>query len=187
MLVERIVREPTGQTRVTLFDNRVVVVHVTPEKGEPVFRQWLVPEATWRVYRTFFENELPRLEQEMAEGVVTPGESGTLRLTVPGREPLVVRYSTRKVPGLALGRILATLDDIQKQVLQRPRENLDVVQWQPREGDRVELWDGSTAVVSEVRKTGVVVLEHDDSPLIEAVSKEELPVRVRRVLGKRGP
>jgi len=185
VLVERIVREDAGQTRITLFDNRVVVVSVRPKEGVPEFRERLLPEGTWSVYRAFFAEEVPRLRKEIAEGIVPPGDGGTLRLAVPGQAELVVRFSTRRVPGLALGRILATLDDLQKQLLESPRENLDVVRWQPREGDRVELWDGSTAVVSDVRKDGTVVLEHEDSPLIEAMAREELPVRVKRVLQRR--
>ena len=187
VLVERIVREPAGQTRITLFDNRVAVVSVRPKTGEPTFREQLLSKESWSVYRTFFAQELPRLRKELSEGVVAPGDDGTLRIAVPGQPELVVRFSTRMVPGLALGRILATLDDLQQRLLSSPRENLDVVRWQPREGDRVALWDGTTAVVTEVRKNGVVVLEHEDSPLIEAMDRSELPVRVRSVLGRRTP
>ncbi len=185
VLVERIVRDEAGRTRITLFDNRVVVVSVHPEQGAPEFRERLLPEGEWSVYRAFFAGELPRLRKEIAEGIVPPGDGGTLRLAVPGQPELVVQFSTRRVPGLALGRILATLDDLQKRLLESPRENLDVVRWNPREGDRVELWDGSTAVVSDVRKNGTVVLEHEGSPLIEAMAREELPVRVKRVLQHR--
>ncbi len=182
-LAERVVQTPDGTTRVTLFGNRVVVVSVRP-RGEAgrVRRRMLDPE-TMSVYRTLLEEMEPALRREMAEGNVPAGTAGRLVLRLPGREPLRVSYDPRRVPGLALGRVLAALDDLQTQVLEGPRESEEVARWKPAVGDRVEFWGGGTGVVTDIPQDDVVVIQHEGSPVMESITVRDLPVRVRRVLG----
>ncbi len=182
-LAERVVRDAYGTTRVTLFANRMVVVSVRPRGEGGVVRRRLLNEETMSVYRTLLREMEPALRKEVAAGNVPAGTDGSLVLRLPGRRPLEVSFDPRKIPGLALGRVLSALDDLQAQVLEGPRENEDVARWKPAVGDRVELWGGGTAVVTDIPQEDVVVLEHEDSPVIESIAVRDLPVRVRRVLG----
>ena len=178
-LVERGVRSAQGTTRVTVFSNRVVVAAVRR------VRRRLLDEETMSVYTALIGQMEPALRRELAEGNVPAGRGGSLTLRLPGRPPLEVSFDPRKVPGLALGRVLAALDDLQSKVLEGPRENEAVARWKPKVGDRVELWGGGTAVVTDIPQPDVVVLQHEESPVIESIAVRNLPVRVRRVLGPR--
>lgn len=185
-LVERVVHEPSGgMTRVTLFSNRIAVVSVRPkgERGRVVRR--LLDKETVKVYRLLLAEVTPGLQDELASGQVPVGQGGTLSLILANGASLTVHFDPTRIPSLKLGRVLSALDDLQSQLLEGPEENVDVARWKPTVGDRVELWGGDTAVVSDIPQDGVVVLQHESSPVIESIAVHDLPVRVRRLLGRR--
>ncbi len=185
-LVERVVHEESGGvTRVTLFSNRIAVVSVRPkgERGRVVRR--LLDEGTVDVYRSLLEEVMPGLQEEVASDQIPVGEGGILSLRLPNGGSLTLHFDPSRIPSLKLGKVLSALDDLQSQLLEGPQESVDVARWKPAVGDRVELWGGGTAVVTNIPQDGVVVLEHEDSPVIESLAVRDLPVRVRRLLSRR--
>jgi hypothetical protein len=145
----------------------------------------LLDKETVKVYRSLLAEVTPGLQDEVASGQVPTGEGGTLSLKLADGASLTVHFDPRRIPSLKLGRVLSALDDLQSQLLEGPEENVEVARWKPAVGDRVELWGGDTAVVSDIPQNGVVVLQHEGSPVIESIAVRDLPVRVRRLLDRR--
>ncbi len=83
---------------------------------------------------------------------------------------------------LSTNRLNGILDDIQAKVQDMPPAAEALRRWQPREGDRVELFSGRTAVVDEVRDNGAIVLQHDDVSILELVPAEARANVIYRIL-----
>ncbi len=178
-LVERLIPEASGVRRLTVFADGSAVLSAPTGSGRLLRRRTLERDELVALLGTVRE-ALPGLERLAADSA----GPAVLRLRRPGSGLLVLRYDPSRVPPLPLGRVLAALDDLEAQLREAPQVAEAVRGWAPRPGDRVELWGGGTAVVTEVREGGVVVLEHEGSPAIEALRVRDLPARVRRVLGR---
>jgi hypothetical protein len=82
---------------------------------------------------------------------------------------------------LPLSRILAALDDLQLQVFESSPSAEAMRTWEPRKGDRVELFSGAMATVIEVWDDGLVILEHEATYVRETVpfaAREKVILRV---------
>ena len=71
---------------------------------------------------------------------------------------------------LQLSRIMGVFDDLQQQVFDASPSAEEVRTWEPREDDRVQLFNGTYARVAEVWDDGILVLEHEDTYIREVVA-----------------
>ena len=179
VVVERLIPEGGGVRRLSVFADGTAVLSAPTPTGHHLRRMVLGREELVVVLGVA-DRELPALQRLSLTG------PARLRIRRPGGATVEIAYDPRRVPPLPLGRVLLALDELEARLRAAPEVTDAVRGWTPRPGDRVELWGGGTAVVTEVRKSGVVVLEHEGSPVIEALRSEDLPARVRGVLGGGG-
>jgi len=187
-VVERLVRLPDGTTRLTLFNNRVAVVSLRPERGEPMLRKRTLTMGEYMGYLEALSQvagELRKLGPDLNRLAGREADA-TVTLNVGAGERLEIRYSTLQVPRLVVGRLEGILDDLQQFVLDTPPAFDEVRAWQPRRGDRVRMVDGQTARVQEVLDDGALVLEMEDVGILELVGPSNRTDRIAAVL-ERGP
>ncbi len=183
-VVERIVHLPEGTTRLTLFNNRVAVVSVRPVEGEPLLRRRTLTATEYISYLEAFSqiveelramgSDLNRLSGREPDAFIT--------LNIGAEGPLEVRYNTLQVPGLAVGRLEAVLDDLQTWVRKTPAGYDEIMAWKPREGDRVRMLTGETARVEEVREDGSLILRFEDVGINELVAPSGRTGRIAAIL-----
>ena len=185
VLVERIVDTGRQVRRLTFFDNRMTVLSVR-EGGQRVFfvRHQLTQEE-WIGYLAALNAETAQLEGEDSSlGPWSAGPVGTITVHLGGGGPRSLRYSPMDVQRLDRARLVGVLDDLEALLeLTSPSEEA-LRGWVPRKGDRVEMYEGATAVVERVRKDGVIILDFEGSPVIEVVIPDHRELRIRRVLAR---
>lgn len=171
VVVERFVTTPTQFIRLTLFDNRIAVV--SQRHGDRVVvRRRLLEPVEFEVYRTQAVAETAAVdERELVRSLGTePPIRAELHLGPgSGATPRQLAYSPMLLHDLPLERLQALLDDLEAQVLATPPSQVELADWQPRVGDRVELANGHGATVIRIEDGGVVVLEHDITHIQEIV------------------
>ncbi len=182
-VAERRVTRGETVTRLSLFSNRVAVLSVH-EPGTPDFvRRRTLTQEEYVGYLASLAHDAPLvLQEESGPPPLGSGDQATLTLRVGVGRPRTVHYSPTAVSHLALSRVNAALDDLETLLRETSASRAELEGWTPAAGDRVELWGGETARVVEVRDDGVVILEHDQTPLIEALTPDQLPQRIRRLL-----
>ena len=95
-----------------------------------------------------------------------------------------IRYSTASVSGLALARMIATMDDIENAVSNSLEGAEDLRSWVPEIGDVVELRAGGLAVVSDIREDGLLELDHQGMSIVEMVPVGLRSQAILRVINK---
>jgi hypothetical protein len=169
-VAERITTRFDTATRVTLFSNQIVVVTIR-ENGEQGFmRRITLSEEQYMVYRGAIETNADELGQKPVFSVVGSSQAQVeLVLHVGEDAPRRLQYSPMATVSLPLSRIIAALDDLESQVLTASPSAEELANWQPQQGDRVQLLNESYARVVEVTEDGVLVLEHEETYLREVV------------------
>ncbi len=182
-VAERVVTRDGRITRLSLFSNRVAVLSER-EDGHPIFsRRRTLTHEEYVGYLAALTRDAPLVLGDDREPPPSdPNNRATLTLRVGSGPPHTVEYSPLSVTRLALSRLNAALDDLESVLRDTSPSRAALESWRPAPGDRVELWGGETARVVEVRDDGVVVIEHDNTPVIEVLAAEQLAQRVRRVL-----
>lgn len=182
-VAERVVTRGDLTTRLSLFSNRVAVLTVREDGRQTFVRRRTLTQEEYVGYLAELSHDGPLLRQEdIAPLREVGGDRTTLTLRVGTGPPHEVEYSPLLVSHLALSRLNAALDDLESVLRETSPSRAALESWQPARGDRVELWGGEIARVVEVRNDGVVILEHEDTPMIETLSADQLPQRIRRVL-----
>jgi len=183
VLVERIVTMPSQTRRLTLFDNRMVVLSVREGERRMTFIRHTLTDEEWIGYLMALTAEAAHLEGETSS--LTPwsaGPVGTITVHLGGGGRRVLVYSPMDVQRLDRGRLIAALDDLEA-LLERTSPSEEALRgWEPRRGDRVEMFEGGIAVVERVRGDGVLILDFEGSPLIEVLIPDNRELRIRRVL-----
>jgi hypothetical protein len=182
-VVERHLQVGDRLTRLSLFDDRVVVVSTSEGGARTAYHQSRLPE--WD-YREMLR-ELAALEdraRSMNLGDVTlEGTSATIRLSLPGGRLRIIEYSLARYQDPHTAKLVTLLDDLQRRVTTPPvEETPDLTAWQPEVGQRVELRTGTFGVVTQVYASGLIVIEEEGSELLGYVTPETRTAIIRRVL-----
>lgn len=115
-----------------------------------------------------------------------PG-SGTLllRLAPPGREPRSWTLPLAAVPNLATARLSGALDELERALVQQRARRDELEAWHAAPGDRLELEDGRTVTILELRDTDsgtVARVQVGAGPLTFFAGTDELRrMAVRRI------
>lgn len=184
-VVERVVTTDGSRTRLSLFDNRVAVVSLAEGGARTLIRRRTLTEQEYLAYLSAITEALPGLDALEPQHDLPADNVGVITLHVGGGPERVIRYSTHRLPKLALGKVLATLDGLQKVVLDTKPAHDRLAAWKPRRGDRLRMVTGQTAEVVEVHADGSVVVEYDDVGLIEHIAKSKRDDRILDLLGPR--
>lgn len=174
-VLERFLSVRDREVRTSLFSNGVVVVSARRGDERIFLRQLTLDGDVFAGYLAAIQrdgteiagaDELPDADE--AEGI------GTVVLyTAPGG-PIRFRYSSVRVYQLAVTRLLATIDDLEHQVMVAEPTGANLEGWRPRVGDVVELRQGGLAEVREVRDDGTLILEHQSTYIQQLVPAGEI-------------
>ena len=182
-VVERTVTQGDVKTRVSLFSNRVLVVSVRRGGEDDFMRRMTLSEGQYMVYLASFLTSAEELDQQpISSEVDTSMAEVVISLHVGPDAPRLIRFSPMSIVKLPLARIQGALDDLQLQVLEASPSAEAMRTWEPAKGDRVELLNGATATVVEVRDEGLLIIEHDLTYIRESVSPEMRDQVILRVV-----
>jgi hypothetical protein len=174
-VLERVLTTRDREVRTTLFSNGELVVSARRGGERILLRQITLPDDQFSGYLAAIlrdASELARADELPSER----GQGGTGVVTVcvaPGG-PIRFEYSSMAVHDLATTRLIATLDDLEQQVINSLPVGDGVARWQPRVGDLVRLRGGQLAEVVELRDDGALLLEHRDTYINELVPPSEV-------------
>ncbi len=180
-LVERHRTVGNTTTRITLFDNRMAVTTVREGEKQVFLRQLALEEAEYEVYFQVLEEVGDSARGERQSSLDNDDSKVTISLDLPGRSPRQISFSPLQVLGLETNRLMAALDDLERRVAETSPSHEALRTWKPKRGDRVELFTGTMATVDEVRESGVIVLIHDVTGIIEIVPGAEASRVIMRV------
>lgn len=185
-VVERTVVLRERAIRTSLFTNRVAVVAVR-EHGVQVFVARLtLDEPAYTAYLGAVERDAAAAEPDRAaDAARTRESSATIELWIGGEGSRRIDYAPIDTLDLATARLVATLDDLERLVLEASPSAEALRGWEPRRGDLVELHTGRLAEVTDVREDGALVLEHLETALIEVVAAGSRDQVILRVLQER--
>ncbi len=182
-VVERIITEGDSSTRVSLFSNQVVVVTTSRGDTQDFMRYLTLPADQYLVYMETFEKSARELDDKpITSRVNTSRAEVVLTLHVGPDSPREIRFSPMSAAKLPLARIMAALDDLQLQVFEASPSTEAMRTWQPKKGERVELLNGTFAIVVEVWPEGLVMLEHEKTYIREAVPPDQRDKVILRVV-----
>lgn len=173
-VVERILDVRDRQVRTTLFSNGVIVVSGRRDGERIFFRQVQLTADEYMGYLAALERD--SIELSNAGELPTAGGSGgtgMVTLYVGPDAPLRFSYSSMTIQDLTTTRLLATLDDLEAQVVLREPTGAGIEGWQPTVGDMVQLRSGNRAKVVEVGSDGTIVFEHDVTHIREIVPESQ--------------
>jgi len=170
-VAERIFTQRDQKTRVSVFSNRSVVVSIRRGDEQDFLRRITLPEDQYMVYLGAFQTNTESLEENpVASDIGTADSSVVVILHVGPDAPRLVRFPSMATVSLPLARIMGAFDDLQQQVFDASPSAEEIRTWEPREDDRVQLFNGRYARVAEVWPDGMLVLEHEDTFIREMVA-----------------
>ena len=170
-VAERFVTRLDQKTRVSLFSNRAVVVSIVKGDEQDFLRRITLPEDQYMVYLGALQTDAENLGDEpVSSDIGSAGSSVDVVLHVGPDSPRLIRFPSMAAVSLQLARIMSVFDDLQQQVFDASPSAEEVRTWEPRKGDRVQLFNGNYAIVAEVWTDGLLVLEHEDTFIREVVA-----------------
>ena len=181
-LVERIQTVGETTTRISLFNNRVAVVTMRDQGAQFFFRKWTLGEAEYSVYLKALSSCAHKAGLSNHEDFDNRAYHARIYLHLSERPSRHFSYSPLQVQDLATSRLTGILDDIQERVSSLPPSAEVLQHWRPKEGDRVELFNGSFAIVDEIRGGGVIVLQYEETSILEVVPYEAWSHVIFRIL-----
>ena len=187
-VVERMVTTRGRSTRLVLFSNRVVVVTVRNGGEEPFVRRVTLEPEEYATYLGAIRRDTSALRATGRRSTMRGRDEGARVVWYPegGGAPMHFEYSLLAALDLEAGRLVATLDDLERAVLEMTPAQAGLHGWQPRAGDRVVLVGGGRAEVTRVQDDGWIVLRHHGSGVIDLVPPDNIG-RVISHLESRGP
>ena len=174
-VIERFLTVREREVRTSLFSNGVLVVSARRSGERILLQQLTLPADQFGGYLAAIQRDAAELAaaDELPSAIGSGGRGVVIVHVAPGG-PLEFTYSTMAVYGLAATRLIATLDDLEQQVLNSLPTGAGVAGWQPRPGDVVRLRGGPLAEVLEVRDDGSVLLEHRETYINELVAPGQI-------------
>lgn len=169
-VAERIVVNREVATRVTLFSNRAVIVTIRQGDEQTFFRRITLEPEDYLVYLETLNTEAGKISDDPTSSDVQ-AEASTVMLTlhVGPDAPRLFRFSPLAISSLPLSRVMGALDDLEATVVAASPSAQELTGWEPREGDRVQLFNNRFAEVVEILDDGLIVLEHEDTGIREYV------------------
>lgn len=170
-VVERIVTQRDQKTRVSVFSNRAVVVSIMKGDKRDFLRRITLDEDQYLVYLSALQTDAEALEENPVSSDVGAADySVQVTLHVGPDAPRLIRFPSMATVSLQLSRIMSVFDDLQQQVFDASPSAEEIRTWEPREDDRVQLFNGTYARVAEVWDDGMLVLEHEGTYIREVVA-----------------
>jgi len=170
-VAERVVTQRDQKTRVSIFSNRAVVVSILKGDEQDFLRRITLEEDPYLVYLSALQTDAESLgENPVLSDVGAADYSVRVTLHIGPDAPRLIRFPSMAVVSLQLARIMGIFDDLQQQVFDASPSAEEVRTWEPREDDRVQLFNGRYARVAEVWDDGTLVLEHEDTYIREVVA-----------------
>lgn len=170
-VAERFVTQREQKTRVSLFSNRAVVVSIVKDGERDFLRRITLDEDEYLVYLGALQTDAEDLgKNPIASDVGGADYRVEVTLHIGPDAPRLIRFPSLASVSLPLARIMSVFDDLQQQVFDASPSSEEVRIWEPRKGDRVQLFTGGYAVVAEVWEDGMLVLEHEGVSVREVVS-----------------
>jgi len=182
VLVERILTLGKQRTRISLFDNRVAVVTIRENGKQVFFRMWTLSSIEYDAYVKAFGTSISDAGLKERDIVEAPGADALIHLGFPGYPEREFHYSPLQILDLPTGRLISILDDLEKRISSIAPSAEELQHWQPEEGDRVELYNGMIARVEELREGGVIVLQYEETFILQVVPFEAWPDVIFRIL-----
>jgi len=182
VLVERIQTLGEQRTRISLFDNRAAVVTIREKDKQVFFRMWTLSKIEYDAYIKAFKTCISDAGLQDRDSVETPKADALIRLSFPEYPQREFHYSPFQILDLSTSRLISILDDLEKRISDIAPSAEELQHWQPEEGDRVELYNGTIARVDELRAGGVIVLQHEETSILEVVPFEAWPNVIFRIL-----
>jgi hypothetical protein len=180
-VVERLYHDRGSMRRVSLFSDRTAVVSVCEGDHQVFLRRLVLDEGTYIGYVAAVQRDVDRLPEETEDLGESALPRGLITVNVQGT-PRTLAYSPLRVQSLGVAGLVATLDDLDRVVSAVSPSHAALQRWQPRVGDRVELWSGDRARVLEVKDGALVVLEYEDVAILEEVPQDRRGDRIKQVL-----
>jgi len=172
-VAERITTQRDQKTRVSIFSNRAIVVSILKGKQQDFFRRITLDENEYLVYLSALQTEAEAMEEEpVSSDVGSDDYTVQVTLHIGPDAPRLIRFPSMAVVSLPLSRVMGIFDDLQQQVFDASPSAEEVRTWRPHKGDRVQLFSGGYAVVTEVWEDGMLVLEHEDTFIREVVAPD---------------
>jgi len=181
-LVERIVTLGERKSRISLFDNRVTVVTIRENGKQVFFRKWTLNKIEFDAYIKAFETCISKAGLQIGDSIETPDAIALIRLSFPGQNLREFQFSPFQILDLSTSRLNSILDDLEKRVSSIAPSAEELQTWQPKENDRIELYSGMIARVEEVREDGSIVLQHEETSILELVPHDAWPDVIFRIL-----
>ncbi len=187
-IVERTVVLRERAIRISLFSNRVAVVAVREAGVQVQVSRLTLDEAAFIAYLAAIERDAVEAEPDQVRSAVRTREStAVIDLWIGPGAPRRIEYAPIDTLELAAARLVATLDDLERVVLEASPSAEALREWRPRRGDVVELLNGHVARVSDVREDGTIVIEYLETPMIEVVAAGIRDRVILRVLPEEPP
>jgi hypothetical protein len=172
-VAERIVTQRDEKTRVSIFSNRAVVVSVLKGEEQDFLRRITLEEDPYLVYVTALQTNAENMgKNPVSSDVGAADYSVQVTLHIGPDAPRLIRFPSMATVSLQLSRIMGIFDDLQQQVFDASPSAEEIRTWEPREGDRVQLFNGSYAKVIELWDDGMLILEHEDTFIREVVAPD---------------
>jgi len=172
-VAERVATQRDQKTRVSIFSNRAVVVSILKGEEQDFFRRITLDDDEYLVYLSALQTDAEGLGEDPVSSDVGAAEYRVqVTLHVGPDAPRLLRFPSMAAVNLPLSRIMGIFDDLQQQVFDASPSAEEVRIWEPRKGDRVQLFNGSYAVVAEVWDDGMLVLQHEDISIREVVAPD---------------
>jgi hypothetical protein len=178
-IVERWVTLGTEKRRVSVFSDRVAVVSRHRAGVLDIYEQRRLGPTEYDI----LVSELERLTSKaLVEEQRPPRPDAIARLhlgTGDSRHILII--SPIDPAMLATGTLIATLDELERRVVEEPDGFAIPADWDPSIGDRVELANGTTGTIIDTNPSFMTV-SIDDSPIHELIAWQVIEQGLRRVL-----
>lgn len=159
-LVERVTTLGGKTQRLSVFrDGIAVLVRRDEPGGEPQIRERQLGATERQVIAQVVAESYAELERLAASGATAEGDCWELRLAPEGLGPVRLRQPVTAVRTLIVGRLLAALDELEKQIASQRGSQEDLSAWTPEVGEQVELADGRLVQITELfdGSEGIVV------------------------------
>lgn len=174
-VLERFLTVRDREVRTSLFSNGVVVVSARRGDERIFLRQLTLDGDVFAGYLTAIQRDGTEIAgaDELPDADEAEGSGTVVLYTAPGG-PIRFRYSSVRVYNLAVTRLLATIDDLERHVMVAEPTGANLEGWRPRDGDVVRLRQGGLAEVVEVRDDGTLVVEHQSTYIQQLIPASEI-------------
>jgi hypothetical protein len=176
-LVERVIDAGGVTRRLSVFRDGQVVLVRRQGAEDPDVRRMALSSPELRVMLQLVEEVHADIRRGRPPATAVGQARLEYRLAPPGQEPVTVVQSLAGVGSAGTVRLGRAVDALETRLAEARLDQEDTGDWQPKVGDRVELYDGSRVEVVEVlahREPAVVRVAVLGTPTLVYWERDEL-------------